>query len=99
MECKNMQRNAAVYRTEKTLQEGADLIDQIYDSFQDVKIEDKGLVWNTDLIETLELDNLLRNYAPNQLSQNRPFTVLLLGENPEVLRPETTTLTVTMPTL
>ena len=96
---KNMQRNAAVYRTEKTLQEGADLIDQIYDSFQDVKIEDKGLVWNTDLIETLELDNLLRNYASTQLSQNRPFTVLLLGENPEVLRPETTTLTVTMPTL
>ena len=57
---KNMQRNAAVYRTEKTLQEGADQIDQIYDSFQDVKIDDKGLVWNTDLIETLELDNLLR---------------------------------------
>ena len=74
---KNMQRNAAVYRTEKTLQEGAELIDQIYDSFQDVKIEDKGLVWNTDLIETLELDNLLRNFAPTQLSQNRPFTVLL----------------------
>ena len=56
---KNMQRNAAVYRTEKTLQEGADLMDQIYQDYKDVKIQDKGLVWNTDLIETLELDNLL----------------------------------------
>lgn len=58
---KNMQRNAAVYRIEKTLQEGCDKIDEIYQSFHDVKINDKGLVWNTDLIETLELENLLRN--------------------------------------
>ena len=57
---KNMQRNAAVYRTEKTLQEGADKIDQIYETFNDVKINDRGLVWNTDLIETIELENLLR---------------------------------------
>lgn len=48
-----MQRNAAVYRTEKTLQEGADSIDKTYESFKDVKINDKGLVWNTDLIETM----------------------------------------------
>ena len=47
---KNMQRNAAVYRTQKTLQDGADSIDQTYESFKDVKINDKGLVWNTDLI-------------------------------------------------
>ena len=50
---KNMQRNAAVYRTEKTLQEGCDKIDEIYDNFKKVKINDKGLVWNTDLLETL----------------------------------------------
>ena len=50
---KNMQRNAAVYRTHETLQEGADKIDAIYESFKDVKINDKGLVWNTDLHETL----------------------------------------------
>ena len=48
-----MQRNAAVYRTEKTLQEGADKIDEIYQTFKDVKINDKGLVWNTDLMETM----------------------------------------------
>lgn len=50
---KNMQRNAAVYRTEKTLKEGCDKIDEIYDSYTEVKISDKGLVWNTDLLETL----------------------------------------------
>ncbi len=59
---RHMQRNAAVYRTEKTLQEGCDRIDEVYESFKDVKITDKGLVWNTDLIETLELENLLRKY-------------------------------------
>ena len=59
---KNMQRNAAVYRVEKTLQDGCDKIDEIYQTYHDVKINDKGLVWNTDLIETLELENLLRNF-------------------------------------
>jgi succinate dehydrogenase (ubiquinone) flavoprotein subunit len=57
---KNMQRNAAVYRTEKTLKEGCDRIDEIYETYKDVKVNDKGLVWNTDLMETLELENLLR---------------------------------------
>lgn len=52
---KNMQRNAAVYRIEKTLKEGCDKIDEVYQQYHDVKINDKGLVWNTDLIETLEL--------------------------------------------
>lgn len=59
---KNMQRNAAVYRIEKTLKEGCDRIDQVYQMYKDVKINDKGLVWNTDLVETLELENLLRKY-------------------------------------
>lgn len=62
---KNMQRNAAVYRIEKTLQEGCDKIDEVYQKFHDVKINDKGLVWNTDLIETLELENLLSNDLNN----------------------------------
>ena len=57
---RNMQRNAAVYRIEKTLKEGCDKNDEVYQMFKDVKIADKGLVWNTDLIETLELENLLR---------------------------------------
>ncbi len=56
---RTMQNDAAVFRTGETLKEGIDKMANIWNSFQDVKIEDKGLVWNTDLIETLELENLL----------------------------------------
>lgn len=54
-----MQEKAAVYRTSELLQEGKDEIDRVVDSFDDVEVTDKSLVWNTDLIETLELRNLL----------------------------------------
>ncbi|GIL76136.1 hypothetical protein Vretimale_5743 [Volvox reticuliferus] len=60
---KVMQNNAAVFRTQETLQEGCKLIDECSASFSDVKVTDRGLVWNTDLIETLELENLLLNAA------------------------------------
>lgn len=73
---RNMQRNAAVYRTQKTLKEGCDKIDEIYDTYKDVKITDKGLVWNTDLIETLELENLLRNDKFIQYKPNKQFIQL-----------------------
>mmetsp|Transcript_12289 Transcript_12289/g.44808 ORF Transcript_12289/g.44808 Transcript_12289/m.44808 type:complete len:636 (+) Transcript_12289:149-2056(+) len=59
-----MQNNAAVFRTQETLAEGCELIDDVYKSFREgVGIKDRGLVWNTDLIETLELENLLTNAA------------------------------------
>jgi len=54
-----MQRDAAVFRTGETLAEGVKSIRQIHDSFADVKVADRSLVWNSDLIETLELQNLL----------------------------------------
>jgi succinate dehydrogenase (ubiquinone) flavoprotein subunit len=54
-----MQTNAAVYRTQESLAEGCDLVDKTVDSFKDVRVNDKSLIWNTDLIETLELRNLL----------------------------------------
>ena len=54
-----MQSHAAVFRTEETLAEGKDLIDEVYKTFKDIKIEDKGMVWNSDLVEALELQNLL----------------------------------------
>ena len=54
-----MQDSAAVYRTSPTLAEGKVLIDEVVQSFKDVKVSDKSLIWNTDLIETLELQNLL----------------------------------------
>jgi len=54
-----MQNHAAVYRTSKSLEEGKVEIDRVVDSFDEVSVTDKSLVWNTDLIETLELRNLL----------------------------------------
>ncbi|MEO8803288.1 MAG: succinate dehydrogenase flavoprotein subunit [Rudaea sp.] len=54
-----MQKDAAVFRTGETLQEGCKRISEAYDAFSSVKIADRSLIWNTDLIETLELQNLL----------------------------------------
>ncbi len=53
-----MQKHAAVFRTESLLQEGCAKIQEIFRSFSSVAITDGGLVWNSDLIEALELDNL-----------------------------------------
>ncbi|MEO7064946.1 MAG: succinate dehydrogenase flavoprotein subunit [Dokdonella sp.] len=58
---RTMQADAAVFRTEKTLRDGCTKMDQVFASFQDVKVSDRSLVWNSDLIETLELQNLLYN--------------------------------------
>jgi len=58
---KTMQSNAAVFRTEEILQEGCEKISKIWDSFADVGVSDRSLVWNSDLVETLELRNLLGN--------------------------------------
>jgi succinate dehydrogenase / fumarate reductase flavoprotein subunit len=55
---KCMQLHAAVFRTEDSLQKGVDKMHEIFNSFDDLKIEDRGLIWNSDLIESLELDNL-----------------------------------------
>ena len=53
-----MQRTAAVFRTEKTLLEGSTKIAENFKDFNDVKVTDKSLIWNSDLVETFELDNL-----------------------------------------
>ncbi len=55
-----MQNNAAVFRTAETLNDGARLIDEVWESMSDIRVTDRSMVWNTDLAETLELDNLLR---------------------------------------
>jgi succinate dehydrogenase / fumarate reductase flavoprotein subunit len=54
-----MQAKAAVFRTAQTLQEGLDDMQTVVEQFADVKVTDRSLIWNTDLVETLELDNLL----------------------------------------
>jgi succinate dehydrogenase / fumarate reductase flavoprotein subunit len=54
-----MQDHAAVFRTGESLQEGIAKLEQVLASFEDVSVSDRSLIWNTDLVETLELDNLL----------------------------------------
>ena len=54
-----MQNHAAVFRTGESLAEGATKLAGVFDSFADAQVSDRSLVWNTDLVETLELDNLL----------------------------------------
>tara|TARA_B100000700_G_scaffold30933_1_gene29722 strand:+ start:295 stop:2070 length:1776 start_codon:yes stop_codon:yes gene_type:complete len=57
---KTMQSKCAVFRTEKTLKEGMDQIRKPFDGIQDISVSDKSLLFNTDLVETLEFDNLIR---------------------------------------
>ncbi|XP_064537757.1 succinate dehydrogenase [ubiquinone] flavoprotein subunit, mitochondrial [Drosophila montana] len=56
-----MQNHAAVFRDGPILEKGVREMKEIYKLFKDVKVIDKSLVWNSDLIETLELQNLLAN--------------------------------------
>lgn len=54
-----MQEDAAVFRTGETLQQGVNRMAEIYSASSDIGIKDRGLIWNTDLIEALEYDNLI----------------------------------------
>jgi len=56
---KAMQDHAAVFRTQKSMDEGLVRLKGVVESFRDVAVADHSLVWNTDLVETFELDNLL----------------------------------------
>ena len=69
---KIMQADAAVFRTGETLKEGCAKLARTLDSFADVKVSDRSLIWNTDLIETIELDNLLKQaVATIRSAENR----------------------------
>ena len=56
---RTLQKHAAVFRTEDTLREGERLINECIKDFGDISIRDRGMVWNSDLAESLELENLL----------------------------------------
>jgi succinate dehydrogenase / fumarate reductase flavoprotein subunit len=60
---RTMQADCAVFRTEQSLAEGQARIDDIYRQMSDIRTTDRSLIWNTDLIETLELDNLISQAA------------------------------------
>jgi succinate dehydrogenase / fumarate reductase, flavoprotein subunit len=67
-----MQNHAAVFRTGESLAEGVHKLAAVHSSFADVGVADRSLVWNTDLIETLELDNLLgQALVTMQSAENR----------------------------
>ena len=54
-----MQNNCAVYRTGDVLEEGVKLMEKVHDGIEDIGVTDRSLIWNSDLIETLEFDNLI----------------------------------------
>jgi succinate dehydrogenase / fumarate reductase flavoprotein subunit len=54
-----MQEHAAVFRTGPVLREGIERLAAVFESFGEVNVSDRSLIWNTDLIETMELENLL----------------------------------------
>ena len=58
---KTMQADAAVFRTDKTLAEGVEKMEAIAARMNDIKVTDRSLIWNSDLMETLELTNLMPN--------------------------------------
>jgi succinate dehydrogenase / fumarate reductase flavoprotein subunit len=58
---RTMQTHAAVFRTSELLKEGVDKMAQVAGSYGDIKIADRSLIWNSDLVEALELDNLIGN--------------------------------------
>ncbi len=57
---KAMQKDCAVFRTEASLKEGTKIIDDLYKKFEKISVSDRSMVWNSDLMETMELENLLQ---------------------------------------
>ncbi|MGB6346902.1 MAG: FAD-binding protein, partial [Methyloceanibacter sp.] len=60
---KTMQSDCAVFRTKDVLEEGLRKIIEVWKQSDDIKVSDRSLIWNSDLIETLEFDNLISQAA------------------------------------
>ena len=60
---KGMQNNCAVFRTGDVLMDGVDAIEEVYKKAPGIDVKDRGMVWNTDLLEALEFDNLIAQAA------------------------------------
>jgi succinate dehydrogenase / fumarate reductase flavoprotein subunit len=58
---RTMQSDAAVFRTSDSLRNGVEAMSEIYSRLRDVRVSDRSLIWNSDLVETLELENLMAN--------------------------------------
>jgi len=58
---KTMQTDAAVFRTQESLDQGVEKMTEVYKSYDQVGIKDRSMIWNSDLVETLELRNIMQN--------------------------------------
>jgi succinate dehydrogenase / fumarate reductase flavoprotein subunit len=67
---KTMQTQCAVFRTSESLADGVKELDAVYAGMKDIGVSDRSMVWNTDLVETLELDNLMGNALTTMASAN-----------------------------
>jgi succinate dehydrogenase / fumarate reductase flavoprotein subunit len=56
-----MQDDAAVFRTQESLEKGCRRVSDIWSELKDLKVTDRSMIWNSDLVETLELENLMAN--------------------------------------
>jgi succinate dehydrogenase / fumarate reductase, flavoprotein subunit len=56
-----MQEDAAVFRTAETLRSGVNRMTELWGTLADLKVHDRSMIWNSDLVETLELENLMAN--------------------------------------
>ncbi|ODT14925.1 MAG: hypothetical protein ABS57_14510 [Mesorhizobium sp. SCN 65-12] len=56
-----MQEDAAVFRTQESLENGCKRISELWGELKDLKVTDRSMIWNSDLVETLELENLMVN--------------------------------------
>jgi len=65
---RTMQDDAAVFRTGETLQQGVKRLTEVWKAADDIRVTDRSLVWNSDLIETLEFENLILQAATTVVS-------------------------------
>ena len=65
-----MQENCAVFRTGDILKEGVDRIEEVYKKLPSIDVKDRGMIWNTDLVEALEFENLIAQAAATIGSAN-----------------------------